>query len=239
MKNSLLLAFAILFFFSCKKETIETPMPTPVSICMIDSTIADGIAQKIIYDENFRFKKGIIYSKVDTIIQNAVYEGNKVTLTYEDRSGSQTVYLNKNGYCDSLIVDLGVGIIYLEYKYDALKQPIERVAYGNVGGTEIDEVTSFEWLNGNLVKETTESATGISVTSHEFDLSQKNTLQTYESSLSFVPSSKNLVTKTAINGETTVILYSYFFDSKNRVNKVQTIVDEEVSETFYHWTCNN
>lgn len=239
MKNSLLIAAAILFLFSCKKETIETPMPTPVSICMIDSTYADGIAQKIIYDKNFRFKRGIVYTGADTLIQNAVYEGSKVTLTYENQPGSQTVFLNKNGYCDSLIVNLGVGIIYLEYKYDALKQPIERVAYGNVGGTEIDEVTSFEWLNGNLIKETTESASGISITSHAFDLSQKNTLQTYESSLSFVPSSKNLVTKTAINGDSKIILYNYFFDSEYRVNKLQMVVNGEVSETTYHWTCTN
>jgi hypothetical protein len=239
MKNNLIFALTFLLFFACKKETIETPKPTPVSICMIDSTNADGIAQKIIYDEKFRFKKGIVYTKTDTLIQNAVYEGNKVTLTYEKMSGSQTVYLNKMGYCDSLIWDLGTGKIYVEYIYDTLNQPIEKIVYGEVSGTEIDEVTSLEWLNGNLIKETTEYSTGVSVISREFDLSQKNTLQTYESSLLFVPSSKNLVTKTSINGDIIVILYSYFFDSKNRVNKVQTIVDEGVSEVFYHWTCTN
>jgi len=241
MKNSLLIAFAILFFFSCKKETIETPMPIPVSFCMIDSTNADGVAQKIFYDENFRFKKGIVYSGADTLIQTAVYQGSKVTLTFAGRPGSQIVYLNKMGYCDSLIWDLGVGTIHVEYKYNALNQNTERVIYGVISGTEIDEVTNFEWLNGNLVKETTESAIGINVSTHEYDLSKKNTLQTYETKLTFVPSSNNLRTKTTrvLSNDETVILYNYLFDGKNRVNKLQTVVNEEVSETFYHWTCIN
>lgn len=235
MKHTLLVALAISLLFACKKETIEVKAPSE-TICLVDSINTDGSTQKIYYDNQNRFVKGVYFSEGDTAIQNATYEGNTVTITVDGEPTSQTIYLNKNGFSDSILIDFGDELLTIKFTYNQLNQHIKSVLVGEVMGFNFNQTTTYEWLNGNIVKETTESEDETTVVQYQYDASKVNGLKSHEERMGLLPSNANLKTK-IIFDDGSETLYTYEFNSKNQLVKVLENSNGETVISDYFWLC--
>ncbi len=237
MKLNYILILSLLVFFSCKREGDQPGKPKPYRYCLIDSTASGDLFQKLIYDDLNRLTKSMGYRGDDTIIQILLYEKDKIILSrfFNNKTvGSFTALLNKAGFCDSLIIDFNPGFVYEKYRYNELNQYVEKITYYDLDSLKKTDTLLYEWKDGNLIYEI--SLSKISRT-HYYDLSKKNSTSDLETTLFFLPSSKNLITKTRI-GKQDSTLYQYKFDEYNKVIQRREIYNLSSSEINFFWKCS-
>lgn len=236
MKQLTLIALLILTLGACKKDKDEDPQPTPTQFCLVDSVIGEGILQKHYYDTQNRLVKVIIIEDTDTTIQNLEYNGNIVVVKVEGQDAEQVVYLNSKGNMDSLVYEIPLGSIHGKVTYNANGQTSQLKITGEVLGTEIDVTTSYEWANGDIVKETVVEDGETSFVSHTYDATKSNSLAVLESRLGFLPTSAHLKSK-SVDSDGLETTFAYVLDANNKVIKKSTTDSDGTLSEVYTWLC--
>ncbi|OYU96438.1 MAG: hypothetical protein CFE21_08570 [Bacteroidetes bacterium B1(2017)] len=235
--NLLLIAFVILAGTACKKDK-TTDEPTPAEkICLVTST-TDSDSNTFIYtfDSQNRIIKNGAYNGPDSTITIYTYTGNKVVMA----SGivEQTYFLNSYGFADSVyyIVDGYVDLlIVLTHNSEGLVT--SQKVTGTVPQGEVNQIGTFEYLNGDLVKQTNNDGTTTSTVTLEYYLDKPNKSKRFEEATQFYNSSAHMLKKmTGDDGSFTS--YTYEYDSEGKVTK-ETSVDETntVSYQNFSWSC--
>lgn len=236
MRPILFILVSILILFSCKRERDEPPAPKPYRLCLIDSTYMDGSFQKLVYDSFNRLTQVTLYNKGNIVLHKFTYEKDKITQTnfFENNlTGSFTALLNNAGYCDSLIINLNPGYVYEKYRYNTLNQYIEKITYYDIDSLKMIDTLLYEWKDGNLIYEISRSKIS---RIHYYDLSKENFFSDLQRAKYFLPSNKNLITKTKIGSQDSIV-YEYKFDENNRIIFSRDIYDFGKVEMSYLWKC--
>jgi hypothetical protein len=202
---------------------------------LVDSLISEGSIQKHYYDAQNRLVKTIGIG-TDTFIQNLEYNGNVVVVKIEGQDGEQVVYLNSKGFMDSLVYEIPLGSIHGKVTYNASGQMTQLEITGEILGTVLDQITTYEWLNGDIANETTVQDGDTTTVTHTYDVTKSNSLAALETRLSFLPSSAHLITK-SVYFDDTEITYAYVLDANNKVIKKITTDADGPSDEFYTWVC--
>jgi|688.fasta_scaffold38579_7 hypothetical protein len=235
MKQLTLFALLVLALGACKKDKNDDPQPGSAQICLVDSLISEGSIQKHYYDAQNRLVKTIGIG-TDTFIQNLEYNGNVVVVKIEGQDGEQVVYLNSKGFMDSLVYEIPLGSIHGKVTYNASGQMTQLEITGEILGTVLDQITTYEWLNGDIANETTVQDGDTTTVTHTYDVTKSNSLAALETRLSFLPSSAHLITK-SVYFDDTEITYAYLLDANNKVIKKITTDADGPSDEFYTWVC--
>lgn len=236
MKKLTLFALLVLALGACKKDKNEDPQPTPTQVCLVDSINSEGMIQKHYYDAQNRLVKVFIVEGTDTTIQNVEYNGNVAVIKVEGQDAEQVVYLNSKGFMDSLVYEIPLGSIHAKVTYNSNGQTTQLKVTGEVFGTEIDQTTTYEWANGDIVKETTVDDGETTFVTHTYDASKSNSLAVHEKRTAFLPSSAHLKTK-SVYSDDTEITYAYLLDTNNKVIKKSTTDADGTADEFYTWLC--
>ena len=238
MKQLTLFALLVLALGACKKDkTDDDPKPSTSQTCLVDSLNSEGMFQKHYYDAQNRLVKTISTgSDTDVFIQNLTYFGNVVVIKTEGQDAEQFVYLNSKGFMDSLVYEIPFGTIIGKVTYNANGQMTQLEITGEILGTVLDQITNYEWLNGDIAKETTVQDGDTTTVTHTYDVTKSNSLAVFETRLSFLPTSAHLITK-SVYSDDTEITYAYLLDANNKVIKKITTDAGGPSDEFYTWLC--
>lgn len=235
MKQLTLFALLVLALGACKKDKNEDPKPSTSQTCLVDSINSEGMFQKHYYDAQNRLVK-LISIGTDTFIQNLEYNGNIVVVNIEGQDAEQVVYLNNKGFMDSLAYQIPLGSIHAKVTYNANGQTSQLKVTGEVFGTEINQTTTYEWANGDIVKETTVEDGETTFVTHTYDATKSNSLAAHDTRSSFLPGSAHLMIKSVYSDDTEVS-FTYVLDANKKVIKKSTIDADGTADEFYTWLC--
>jgi YD repeat-containing protein len=238
----LFLSTLVLSFTACKKDE-TTPNTnnnnTGTPTCRVKTSLLnDGTLTTYYYDAQGRVTKYTENDGTDSSETTYTYLGNKVTM--DDGSGSeQYAYLNSFGLADSLIYRFPPLLDVINIvKYNSSGLPIEYAASGTVFGTEIQQVITMEYVNGNISKMTSNDGKTETITDYTYFMDKVNKLKSFEQATQFMYDNVNMV-KSMISDDNTSLNYVYEFDSEGKVTK-KTETDEKATSTvtIYNWLCN-
>lgn len=104
-------------------------------------------------------------------------------------------------------------------------------------GTTFEIKTTYEYVNGNRVKETQDDGTDVSVITYEYYADKVNHAAKSEEAQEFMNANKNLVKK-ATYDDGSFDTYTYEFDADGKATKqIATNSATGVSSNQYTWTC--
>lgn len=235
--NLLLIAFIVLAGTACKKDK-TTDEPTPAEkICLVSNSL-DSDSNSFVYtfDNQNRIIKNGAYNGTDSTITIYTYTGNKVVMA----SGvvEQTYFLNSFGFADSVyyLIDGYVDLLIV-LTHDAQGLVTSQKVTGTVPQGEVNQIGTFEYLNGDVVKQTTNDGTNTSVTTLEYYLDKPNKSKRFEEATQFYNASTHMLKKVS-SDDGSFTSYTYEYDSEGKVTK-ETSVDETntISFQYFTWSC--
>jgi YD repeat-containing protein len=239
----LFLSTLVLSFTSCKKDETTTNNNnnnnTGTPTCRVKTELTDdGTLSTYYYDAQGRVTKYTENDGTDSTETIYTYTGNVVSMN--DGSGSvQMAYLNAAGLADSMVYKMPPLVeVTNRVKYNSAGLPVEYVASGTVFGTEIQQVITMEYVNGNISKMTANDGTNETITNYTYFLDKANKLQSFTKASQFMYDNTHMV-KSMISDDNTSFNYTYEFDTDGKVTKT-TETDEKAATTvtIYSWLCN-
>lgn len=229
MKNALLITACALatLFSACKKENNEIRT-------LVKTQEQGGYTTTFEYNNNGQIvKMADDYGNVSTY----TYGSNKVNVTYINsptNSGldnNGVFQLRSDGKVELLIRDVS-GTTSFTYNSDGLFQEI----------VSPWDVTVYEWVNGNIVKETRTTATDTTISTFTYYTDKDNYLNSSNFGITWNSSSKNLLKtrNTSYSSSEVFTEYNYEFDDKGRVvarlekmNGVNSPAESMLKYTYY------
>ncbi len=237
----ILLGFTLLAGTACKKDKDNSNSPTPsAKVCMLSKDQgSDGSYSNYTYNAQNRLTTSNSFDATDTSNTNLTYTytGSQV-LVSDGGLTNETYYLNSKGFGDSALLSIaGIAEFRSVNKFNLNGEVIESFFSGEVFGTTFEITTTFEYINGNRVKETQDDGTDVSVTTYEYYTDKVNYAAKSEEAQEFVNANKNLVKKATYDGGS-FDSYTYEYDADGKVIKqITTNTDLEVSSNVFTWTC--
>lgn len=199
---TLLLLSTALLITGCKKEE-ETPK-------LVKSIEQYGDTTTYEYNENAQLvKTSSTYGNIDTYTYGTNTVNVKYIIPYTNGGGERNAVIDlRNDGKIERYTDDNQSTSY-NYNSDGLLQ----TTVSNL------DTTIFEWLNGNIVKETMKNTSGISVLSYTHYTDKENTLSGKYTGTTWGPRSQNLLKSRTVtyNGTADVYDYTYIFDNEGRV----------------------
>jgi hypothetical protein len=236
--NFLFIALFLAGANSCTKKETNNPAPyTPLCLIQTRST-SDGLFESFSYDEANRISKYTFSFSGGDISSNYVYYKNRVEV--EDDGGSfTTYYLNSNGFADSALIEYnGSDKIRNQYTYNANNELIKLVIIGKAFGSTINRTYSYEYENGNLVKQTLMEGNVIQENISEYYLDKINYSKPSEEKEKFINGNRNLVKKTTYpNGSYFEHTYSFDSDGKALTQTSYNSKSKDLIITTFSWLC--
>jgi hypothetical protein len=236
----ILLGFTLLAGTACKKDK-DNDSPTPsAKICMLSKEQgSDGSYSNYTYNAQNRLTASNSFDPADTSTTNLTYTytGSQV-LVSDGGLTNQTYYLNSKGYGDSALLSIaGIAEFRSVNKFNSNGEVIESFFSGEVFGTTFEIKTTYEYVNGNRVKETQDDGTDVSVITYEYYADKVNHAAKSEEAQEFMNANKNLVKK-ATYDDGSFDTYTYEFDADGKATKqIATNSATGVSSNQYTWTC--
>lgn len=173
MKNVILygILLASVVLFSCKKDNNtndddDVNPPPPVDNCRLVKSSRENFSDKIFeYDA----QKRLIKTKVGNTIRTLSYNGNTVTVEVSENNGqsissTRTITYNNDKMATNVRIDYPGG--HWEntaYEYEGTRV-VKRIYTHPITNPS---VTTYEWANGNLVKEISSSGSVSSTYSYD------------------------------------------------------------------------
>ncbi|MCF8426690.1 MAG: hypothetical protein K9H61_03150 [Bacteroidia bacterium] len=236
-----LIALLIVGASACKKEeTKTTNTTTGTPTCLIQSQLdGDGNLTSYTFDGSKRISMSKSVGASDSIITVFTYIGNTVEIE-ADNGSFTTFYLNAKGFADSAHTELdGLYSIRILLTYNANGEVIKQDVIGEVFGSPITQTSTFEYLNGNVVKQIDDDGSSTDETILEYYTDKTDYAKTFNEKTNFTNASKNLLKK-IINSDGSYYEYTYTFDSNGKVLTTSEF-DSSTSETGVTtntWLCN-
>ncbi|MDP3927413.1 MAG: hypothetical protein Q8R57_00165 [Bacteroidota bacterium] len=241
-KSFYLIAFSLILFAACKKDN-----PTPVDnnnnnggaqlTCRYDTVYSSQQGTEIYaYDDKDRIAKITRILNGKETISLYTYTGNKVLMQNED----QTVHyiLNNNGFADTVLMDIkGLGYIQVFNTYNSQNQIVKIIQDMEIGGNEVYLEMEQTYLNGNNNTSKILFEGDELILVNEYHLDKENVFKEMEYKTQFIPSNKNLMKASYMDGDLNQS-FTYQFDAQNKVisRKIIGPDTQENSETFV-WKC--
>ena len=238
----LFLSTLVLSFAACKKDETTTNNNnnnTGTPTCRVKTTLLDdGTLTTYYYDAQGRVTKYTENDGTDSTETVYTYEGKKVTMD-DGSGGEQYAYLNSFGLADSMVFRMPPLVdVTNRVKYNSSGLPIEYNASGTVFGTKIQQVITMEYLNGNVIKMTSNDGTNETITDYTYYTDKVNKLKSFSEVTEFMYGNTHMV-KSMISDDNTSLNFVYEYDSEGKVTKeTQTDEDETSTITIYNWLCN-
>jgi YD repeat-containing protein len=239
--NYLLIALLIVGATACKKEETKTTTSTPSTpTCLIQTTLdGDGNLTTYMYDGSKRITMAKMLGASDSSTMVYTYLGNTVEVE-TDNGAITTYYLNSKGLADSAHAEFdGLYSLRIILTYNSAGEVTKQDISGEVFGTAITQTSTFEYVNGNVVKEISDDGTGPDETVMEYYTDKLDYGKTFNEKTTFTTAAKNLLKRETYSDDT-YLEYTYTFDSNGKVLTTSEFDSStgETAVTTNTWVCN-
>lgn len=221
-------------FVSCKKDPnpfLVEPTPyTPSNNTFVLSEENDSNLIEYSYDPLWRIlslKRSV--SGIERELITWIKSGSQVKKISTSNSYINTYFLNKKGFTDSVSI-IYAGFVYLteKYAYSNIGLPKSKTIVGTILSNPYEENFTYEYVNGNLVKQTQEYEGQTFISTYTYYTDSLNIFAGTQEAISFIPQSKHLL-KRATQEDSTYIDYTYSQLSDDEI--IIQMTDEELTTT--------
>jgi hypothetical protein len=146
-------------------------------------------------------------------------------------------FLNKKGYADSIWITY-IGLVDLKEYHTFNKDGylIKSNLLGTIVNVPFEEISTFTYLDGNLIKKSVENDGEMSEETYEYYTDSTNYFIANQDAETFVPASKNLIKKINFPDDKFVV-FTYEKDTIGIVTQYSINESEETKLTTYKFSC--
>lgn len=239
--NIFILLFVLSIIVSCKKDSddvlVKPIISPPIIKCFYSQVEQGNLIIKFILNKDQTIKEIqktnstsneiITYTKLNNFIE---VKSNLNGYIYKH-------YINKNGFADSVWITYN-GLVDLKayHKFNLEGLIAKKTLIGTIVNVPFEEITTFSYDKGNLIKRTTENEGDIYEENFEYYSDSINYFIANEEAENLIPANRNLI-KRVILPEDKFISYTYSKDTSGIVYQTATNEAEEVKLYTYTFNC--
>ncbi len=243
MKNYkiLIILFVLINNISCKRDEnevlVKPIIPPIINKCFYSELEQGNLKTNFVFNKdqtikeiqkvNSRTNEIITYTKVNNYIE---VKSNLNGYIYKH-------YINKSGYADSVWVTyLGIVNLKAYHKFNSDGFVIKKTLTGTIANVPFEEITTYVYDKGNLLKKTTEYEEDINEENYEYYSDSVNYFLANQEAENLIPASRNLIKK-VILPEDKFIIYTYTKDTNGVVYQTSINEAEETKLYTYKFNC--